>query len=311
MGSRKSDTEPMLRALLAPGALESDTLPDRADDAPHDAPTSSGPPPFQIGAKEAEAPRDEGVEDLLKNMKPARVWSPEPALRAASEGADFAAFHAVHEAAKKQLTPANAPPVVVAEITPAPPSGDATVLDLGSAIERAQVQERALVGGAGAERGNATVQRSDRTAARRRRLAAFIMTTAAVVGLGLLVVLRFGGAGDRAPAGPASSFAQQATPRTAASSVGLPPPDVAAASESAATSKPQPAASPASAPSPVRAPPTTRAPTGPSQPAATPKETANESGHSAPAVRPAASQAPVPEPRPTAPASIPDHVRGI
>lgn len=336
MGSRKTNTEPMLPMSLARGGLGSDTVPDRVDGAAPDAPTDPGDPPVILDreraehAEHAEASKPESVqrvEDILKNMKPARVWSPKPAVHAESQGADFAAYHAVHDAAKKHLTPPPAAPVVVADVTPpASATGDlannATVVDLGTAIERAQAHERAAMdaGNRAANRASPTVLvREPR--ARRRRLVVFLVATLAIVSVGLLGVLRVGG--GRARPSISSAHATQTPgsvqpPASGSTAVraavqAMTPPSASA--DPAAPNVDTTGLAAASPPIAVRAAPSVRAPAASSRAATPATTTTAESGRSTPpAARPASSAAPTPEVRPPGPpATAPaiDHVRGI
>lgn len=137
MTSKKSQTDPM---FPPPPRLRDDTLPDGLDATTDPAPavmvetteaapvgagdgrsegaaTDPGVPPGQPGDMDGAS-----VDDVLRNMRGPRLWSPPAAAGAESKGADFAAYHAAGAAVpKRHDTPAIGERVVVDLTLPSPP----------------------------------------------------------------------------------------------------------------------------------------------------------------------------------------------
>jgi hypothetical protein len=192
----KTRTEPLLARRI-----ESDTLPDVAEvetdpirivsmhveaTSPglDDSTTDPGPPPE--GAPASESAR---VDDVLKNMKGARVWSPPAASSAESKGADFAAYHALAAAAKRHETPAVAERVVVDITIPSPPPANDEAAHPPVAELAALIQEsRARGAGARDAGADAHAVTEVRRPPRKRALTIFAVTLVVVVTVGGVAV---------------------------------------------------------------------------------------------------------------------------
>jgi len=327
MSSPKTNTEPMLFGLPTQLRNGGDTLVDVASPAATEpeAKTAPGVPPADAAAESDALGASAGpeVEDILRHMKPARVWSPKPVVNAESQGAAFVAYHAVHDAAKKHLTPPPHDRVVIAlppstGSEPAAASEPGTALDLGTAIARAQERERAS-GDANraAAQGNTTaVVRPMENEGRRRRFLVFALATLAVIVLGAFGSWAAGWTRDSGPetAMPSPIPRGGATARPPAPAMAAPAPSTATEPTPVTSAAPRPVLEPATAASSAgmsarATPPRAQAP-GAAARAASP-----DAAHSAsPVVRPTPSSTPEPRPLhpiPPTPTTAPDHVRGI
>lgn len=246
---RKTRTQPLLSKRG-----ESDTLPDVADakTAPiaisltpvtaeeatnpglDDSTTDPGPP-LPEGAPASESAR---VDDVLKNMKGARVWSPPAASSAESNGADFAAYHALAAAAKRHETPAVAERVVVDITIPSPPpANEAPSHPPGDELAALIQESRARGAGARDAGADALAVTEVRRPPRGRALTIFAVTLVVVVTVGGVAVW-----GDRGhAAGAPTDTERRATAAsifvsTNASSRAASPPSSAVAEGPSATS---------------------------------------------------------------------------
>ena len=171
-----SDTLPdALDAKTDPVAAASDD-PSTTNAATDESSTDPGPPPEMSLASESAR-----VDDVLRNMKGPRVWSPPAATSAESRGADFVAYHAVGEPAKRHDTPATGARVVLDITVPSPPPAAEEGANPPADELAALIQESRLAGSSDGRDG-ATVVRAS------RRRPAF-----AIFAVALLVVLVVGG----------------------------------------------------------------------------------------------------------------------
>ena len=135
MASGRQNTEPLLKAHGP--ADEAPTEVEVHDTDPMGSSSESTTVP--LGGRTTDS-SNERAREIVQNLKPARVWSPKPALNADSDGAAFAAYHTIHVPARPRHVTEPRPVVVAEEPTPAGMTAD-TAVDLGTAVERAQQYE--------------------------------------------------------------------------------------------------------------------------------------------------------------------------
>lgn len=227
----KNQTLPMI-----PAARTADTEPlqEHARDGarPRSADVSETDP--SVPSVVPSGPRAEGLEEILGNMGPSRIWSPNAVVGAASNGADFAAYQAgAHAAAKAHDAKPSEARVEVNVTTP----------DLAALVERAKkAPERD-------DRGATTMDVRRGAPSRKVAQTAKVIGAASVVGVVVAIVVgrSFVGRPDPGAQGPSHVAANTATgAKTVTSAVTSAPRSVTGATDERSSPMPLAAVSDAS-----------------------------------------------------------------
>jgi hypothetical protein len=211
VAATKNNTLPMFPAALEGSHSQSaktdpeDSLRRQLDSRATD-PSLASPGP--------SGPEAENLESILQNMAPARIWSPNAAVGAQSNGADFAAYRAEPRAAAKARDEKPSDARVVLDVTSP---------DLASLVEQAQARSEQA---AGDDRSVPTVNvhrgQSARTAGRKQKAAVFALALGLVCAVGLFVAWKAKDRSEDALRTPLSDSALKAPELTSAVSA-LPP----------------------------------------------------------------------------------------